>query len=65
MQKDMKDAIKYVASVALVEIVAGLPTALVAAAASIAAAIAVVLVKRKLTTFCAAGPGGAASLLGD
>jgi hypothetical protein len=50
-------AIKYVASAALGAIVASLPTALVAAAASIAAAIAIVLLKRKLTTF--------ASLLGD
>jgi hypothetical protein len=64
-QKDVKGAIKYVASAALGAIVASIPTALIAAAASIAAAIAVVVLKRKLTAFCAAGPGRARSLLGD
>jgi hypothetical protein len=56
-QEDVKGAIKYVASVALGAVIASIPAALAVAAAGIAATIAVILLKRKLTTFCANGSG--------
>ena len=52
--KDLKDAVKYISSVAIGVLIASLPAALSAAIAGIAATIAVILLKRKLSTFCAA-----------
>jgi hypothetical protein len=57
-EKDVTGAIKYIASVVLGVLVAGLPSALAAGAAAIAATVAVILLKRKLGNFCATAASG-------